>query len=314
MNEHSLPIPEELEALLREAATDPRSTLLRVERPRRVLGLFERQSSVPATVAGLSLVERHLLDVYRDELADLLRRACLVRLFSEPAIRPFVHRSKSAAEDFEIESQATWSRRARVSLGPLDQEGRRLEGLDLIERCAQASDTLGHCSITQLARASQRLQPTDWAEAWVAFDLVLHGQHEVTARLVPQILAAGARPSVAAACLEYLGLAESMRGDPVASMHAYRSAFHRDQERATPLVGWMHMAIRAGQAADAERAGRILDELVREALPGLLELFENYGAQKRAGFFLPTREGVRIAKDLSKRVGPLARRVTDVHL
>jgi len=75
----------ELEELLHEIARDPRSTLLRVDRPTILRGLFDRDPMVRESCTQLTSAERQLLRVHRSELGRLLRALCLDLLIGRNA-------------------------------------------------------------------------------------------------------------------------------------------------------------------------------------------------------------------------------------
>jgi len=125
----------ELEGLLRELAADPRSQLLRSTRPRTAAGLLERAGAVSPSRAGLTAAERHLLEVHRDELADVLRRACLMRFYSDPARALYLNRSRDAQHAIAFDTPERWRERAREALADARRSPRPLEGLDLLETC-----------------------------------------------------------------------------------------------------------------------------------------------------------------------------------
>src|SRR5436189_4868215 len=100
----SLAFDPELEELLREIAADPGSRLLRMPRSTRPRDLLAIPEPVTRARAGLSVAERHLIEVHRDELAHLLRRACLIRFFSDPRKNMYLNRCKTAHETTQLES------------------------------------------------------------------------------------------------------------------------------------------------------------------------------------------------------------------
>ncbi|MCA9067038.1 MAG: hypothetical protein KDA96_28440, partial [Planctomycetaceae bacterium] len=72
MSAQGIHLDPEVEGLLREIAADPGSSLLRVERPKTLRPLLEREHAAGARMAGLTNAERHLLERYRDEVGYAL--------------------------------------------------------------------------------------------------------------------------------------------------------------------------------------------------------------------------------------------------
>ncbi len=312
MNQRIDVFGKEVEGLLREVAADPRSSLLRVQRPRFVRGFLERQVPVPASATGFSALERELIRVHRQEVADAFLRACLARLFSEPRLAPFLNRSRTLEQDIQFDSLEEWRTRAAKAIELSRKAPGDLPGIELLEACVGGREHLRQVSITQFARAAQRLCPSDAAEIYVAIDLVHSGQPGASRRLLQQVVARRPARFVFSAALENLGMAEARLGDYAAASKSYRQAFAAMEGRPSTLVGWLFMSLQAGLEDQSLLAGRLLDDMVSGDVPSIDALIENYRTQKQLGLLEPTREGRRFAGRLQDRFGPKGGRIADV--
>jgi hypothetical protein len=302
----------ELEGLLREVAADPRSVLLRVPRLSPLRSLLARQEPLRPSATGLGALDRHLLAVHRDELSQALLEACLVRLYSNPDWSLSVHRTRTATEDWVVESPRDWAERTREKAEILAATPTEFVGLDLLQACIEPGG-LDAVSITQLARASLRLAPGATARAWIAFEMRLVGRFADAIRLVDQQLAEHVEPSLAAALLEYRAGAFSLLGDFQAASQDTWRAHLEDRGRVSALVNSLYCALRAGDREAARRAGSELDVVVTQPTPGILEhidLVERFASEYRAEVPSVTRS---IAHAQLSEAGPLTRRILHVY-
>jgi hypothetical protein len=303
----------ELEGLLREVAADPRSVLLRVPRLSPLRSLLARQEPLRPSATGLGALDRHLLAVHRDELSQALLEACLVRLYSNPDWSLSVHRTRTATEDWVVESPRDWAERTREKAEILAATPTELVGLDLLQACIEPGG-LDAVSITQLARASLRLTPGANARAWIAFEMRLVGRYTDAIRLVDQQLAEHVPPMVAAALLEYRAGSLSAQGE---FGQASRDAWRAHEECAghvSALVNALYYALRSGDAAGARRAGGALDNAVTTPTLGLsqhLDLMVRIHQESGSGALPVVR---LIARDLISTAGPLTRRFLHVYV
>lgn len=302
----------ELEGLLREAAADPRSVLLRVPRPSPLRSLLARQEPLTPTATGLAALDRHLLAVHREELAEALLEGCLVRLYSNPDWGMRVNRARTPTEDWAIETPVEWAKRTRTSAEVFASLPCELVGIELLQACVSPGGLDG-ASLTQLARAALRLVPGGRARAWIAIDLRLADRFADAIRLVDQELAHHVRPSLASTLLECRASALSCLGDYAgATRDAWRSHLENG-DQITALVNGMHYALLAGDQAAAERTGAALDASVAHPTGGLLHLFDVFVRMVREGQVAILPSNRTIARALLDSAGPLAKKVLDVY-
>jgi tetratricopeptide (TPR) repeat protein len=304
----------DLERLLLEAATDPRSQLLRVPRPARVADLFERQGVLRPSATSLTNLDRHLLAIHRAELANLLLRGCDALLSEDGEARLRIHRCKNANQDRELQ---TWDDLAKDATSFPDQPQSRepvVDGRRIVLALAGCSPDESKPSLTRLALAANRLQPSSRAIAWVGFDQALHDQDATAVRVLNELLAHCSTLETASASLANLGMAHSNLGRYPEACRAYRSSFERDPTRVTALVGWLHYAIQAGAAEEARTAARILDEVVRDPRPTFLDLLRSYDERRRIGRLDISEASRTTARKVASGAGSVSGRIIDVYV
>ncbi len=314
MNEGPEIFGKEVEGLLRELAADPRSSLLRVKRPGSVRGFMERQAQVEVSATGQTTLERELLVVHREELAEVLLRACLSRLFAELRLSPFLNRSRTLQQVIEVDSLEQWSEKAARRIELAREAPSKLEGIDLVEACVRDHGELQRATVSQFAAAARRLRPSDAAEIYIGIDLVHGGHPQLSKRVLQQVIASRPTPYVLSVALENLGMVEARLEDYASALAAYCLACRAMDERPSTLVGWLFMAMQAGAEEQAFRAGALLDEMVRGPAAAVDSLIENYQLQRQQDLLEPTREGRTIALRLLDRLGPKSRRIAHVLL
>jgi hypothetical protein len=306
----SLAFDPELEGLLREIAADPGSRLLRMPRPTRPRGLLAIPEPVTRARAGLSVAERHLIEVHRDELADLLRRACLIRFFSDPQRKMYLNRSKTANEVMRLESPEGWRTVARPVLSNARASYPTLSGLDLIEACLRPGFGYG-ITITELARTSQVLQPTSIAEDYVGLDQVLSGHRGIGERILWQLIATAPPSYILSCAFETLGLSAGIDLNEVIALKHYRKAAVVSPERTNPLMSWLYFATRLEDRAEATKASAHLEAMgpiPHEVVSSFVSAHEE---QDRSGAAKSTSGARELAEELRSIVGDTSRRVLD---
>ena len=299
-----LRLPPELEELVRELARDPRSSLLRVQRPPLVRGVLERGSQ-PTT--GLSAAEKELAGVHRTELAALLREACVMRLVEPPEADCVVGREVDVSRRVEVPRVADWRGRARHALDALD-EG--LPGADLIDLCVKENGE--RPSAAQLAAASLRLAPHDSARIYVGVDLVMRDEPRTAIRVLENVLAGAPSPLHASNAWENIGWALLETDRPAEALDAYRRAACAGAPRSTPLMNAFHVAVLLGETDEALRLGAELDELITAEHPSVAPFVAGVRQRRSEGYWAPTAVSTACLRRIADRLGPVARRCADV--
>ncbi len=313
MTSKNLVFAPELEALLRVMASDPRSSLLRVRRPARVKDFLGRGSAIRESRTGLRAAERELLRVHREELAQLLREACVMLFYAVRERRGFLHHSRTVGEAIRVASPREWSARGESALERVAVDGLALAGLDLIRACLGNPARSG-LPIVQLARAAQVLVPSGLHECYIGLDLVLGGRPATGTRVLQDLLASGPRRIVASHTSENLGLACGLAGDDRTALLHYRHAAEIAGDRPAPVMAWLVCAVTTVQEKQARRAATILEDLVAKDHPALEEFLGLKKNHRARGLLVPDGRARRLAARIRDRVGPASERIIDVLL
>jgi len=300
----------ELEDLLREIAADPRSQLLRLPRPESLPALLARPGPVSAGRAGLSAAERHLLEVHRDELADVLRRACLTRFFSDPQRSIYLNRSRNARELIRFDTPEQWRARAHQALEDARRGAAQLAGLDLLEACLRSEPT-ERISITQLARTSLLLQPTDVAEAYVGLDLILSSKELSGIKVLEQLISDQPSTYVKACSLENVALGFGISGQDAKAITYYRRSAQVDNQRPAPIMGWLVCALIAADRQEARVAAAWLDAIAGGDHPAVDHFISCKTQQRSRGLFKVSGSARRLMHDLASGEGSASGRIAD---
>jgi len=252
--------PEVME-LVREIAQRPDSVLLRVKPGAEMCALREDRSWLTGSESSLSRAERHLVEVYREEVAYALRQVawaglCDVKTDQGVIIRRLSVRAESAPAD---------RRSATIALARATQE---------YDDCAVGGDpqAILHAlvdpsacnppSVISVCAASQRLVPSFRARHIAAAWYGLHS------RLASALL--GVRPMVATAkdeldeSLTYALIADvaAQGGEWERAQSASTLAIERSPELIAPYVALAWSEVQMGELKASERALRDLSSVV----------------------------------------------------
>lgn len=307
----AITIDPEVEEILRSVASDSNSTLLRVSRPTRLTGFFNRGRGVSAITAGLTPAERHLVRTRRSEVARLLREAGRMKLFDRPEGRLNVSPFRSTGEEhlrWKPEELATCVRENRVG-----------ESIPaelafcwcLLDRCVGAPYA-DHPSIAQLALASLRLEPTDEARIMAALDLIQGGAPEAGIRILVYVLGAPSSSSVAVSARGNLGMAYSFLGDlPMALAH-YSAARRLGGQCLDQCMNCLVFAIQLGRVEEAREAALMIETLALASFAPVQLFSETRSILRRRGNWSPSAESLETIRKLSPCFGPASRRIASV--
>lgn len=295
----------EVEALLREIAADPNSSLLRVTRPQAVKGLFERTERVSPGMTGLSSAERHLVQVHRNEVAHLLREVCRWRMLNDPGSKENFTPYSGANEARQTSLQELADRTRSLQEGAKKTESD--SALQLIEKCIGGTDVV---HVSSLASASQRLEPHDAARIYIGLDLAFRGRPHSAIRVYKSLLAECVEPAMrssawanTALAYELLGMNEMMVG--CTSQSALAS------DNPTAATEWLFGALLLEDKAASLAASHRIEDLTNGHLKPVQWYVSTLRARRAAGSFTPTRSQKRFVQTLSDSLAPAARGIVD---
>lgn len=301
----------ELEMILREVAADPDSPLLRVTRPQRIRGLFERGGAVSERSTLLTKAERQLVRVYRAEVAWLLRQAALVKLLEGTPGRLYADRyNYRGGGEYPLLRPNEIRDRAREIPGVGSKMDDSSSVLMLVERCA-AYPLEQRPTPADLAAASLRLHPTDEARVLAAMDFSHKDSLRTAIGLLGNVLEADPLPGVATSAWSYIGLAYSRLRDYDRSHRAYMMQSGVDPDG---IPGWMYrlsMSLQAGDASDAVHSAAHIDELAAHGGMHVNRFVRALAERRRAGEWTPSVDALRLSPLIRDRIGQVGGRIAD---
>lgn len=301
----------EFEALLREAAADPRSSLLRVKRPQVLKGLYERESPVGPMTAGLTAVEREIVRVHRCEVARLLREACKVKLIEGPTSKHFVNPYSTAEDRLQVPEKDDWVRSvhdAEIHRGGKEDLDREF---DLLGLCV--ANRLGATpSPVQLAAASYRLQPTNEARILAAMDLAQTSGPRTALRTLQEVLRNQPSMSEVGSAWDNIGFSWERAGDQQRAHDSFEEGCRAIPERASTQLNRLILALQVGNKPSAEDAARRLDDLVSSDQPWVNWFVDSAVVRRQGGEWTPTPVGRKLALALESQMGAVGRRIAHV--
>lgn len=301
----------ELEAILREVAADPDSPLLRVTRPQRIRGLFERGGKVSERSALLGKAERHLVQVYRDEVAWLLRQAALVKLLEGPRGRLYASRYCRGGGEYPLLKPREFRDRAQETAAARSvlDDGSSL--LELINLCAD--DPLGEePTAADLAAASLRLQPTDEARVLAGIDFAHRDSPWTALRVMGDVLASDPLPGVAASVWSCIGFVYSRWHEYGRSRRAYAKHCSLDPEGIPAWMFRLCMSLQTGDTSEALQSAQSINDLAPRGRLHVDRFVRSLAKRRRSGEWTPTTDALRLVPIIRDRIGDAAGRIADV--
>lgn len=308
-SEHALLDPD-FEALLREVAANPRSSLLRVERPRMLPELFDEHVHVGAQRAGLTSAERHLLQVHRGEVAWLLREACMIKLIEGPLSRRYVSPYSGPGKKVELLSDRQLARHVQETEAAASDSIDCLDGLELLKRCV--ADRVGEePNVAELATASLRLEPSDQARLMVGLDLANRGAPRSALTVLRHFWLSDPREARVAIALEYAGRAFADI-DTSKAYNAYKRSSEEPSGRVWSLMARLVFGFQLGIRADVLESSRMLAERVSESDAVIDSFVGALTTARRMQEWSPTPSSVDLTRSLQDSLNDVGRRIAGV--
>jgi len=220
----------EVRILLEEAVADPQSYLFRIPTERISVWMGGREEGVSSQSSGLTKRERHLVEVWREEAAELLLEACRRRLAAVPIEESYGYNLQTTSF-FGFEERC--KRLALNSFG--ESPPPALEGF--------ASEAIPG---SQLAAASLRVAPRDEARIYMAVLLRLEGALGTAKRTIHRTLDLTLTNAIRSYALTQLGqyLLESMESSK--ALECYELSAELDPDRVVPAINSFVTAIEVG--------------------------------------------------------------------
>lgn len=269
----------EILALLREGTATPWAAL------QNLVGFgVTRQSprrSRRAPAAALKFEEQ-----YRYELATLLGRLAMHRMYGDPAWKGILHRSPYAGQELKVPS-------AEV-LAACSKSAERIASVDQAawQSVIPYTSNLGGYGALDLSLASLSLYRHDHAAIMAGLEHVKGRRWQAAWQLLDPVTV---HPS-SALCGSYAHEAKAFfhlaRGTPTEAIDAYRAASEAEDNRPAPALAWFVLACTLGeknQAAESDGRVRAMIDETDASVEGCISLFTRLGER---GIFQASFDGI----------------------
>ena len=300
----------EVEELLAEAAANPRSMLMRSPRAAELREPFDLEAGVSARAAGLSAPERKILEVYREETAELLRQWIGLALVDPARGSRFLSRSDSSGnpvgsiDSRHLNTRASALLRSR-SLQRMPQIQHGLDSM-LKEGVPQLAAT------ESLAKLLLEIRPSDSTRILLALSQAVTGSSRNAKRILKSILRTSVSRSTSAYALHNLAWLSKGDGDDGVALRAYAAAVEAAPLWGLPLTGLLLTSVEMGAEASAFHAAERLDELGPIAAESSRIQSANYQSEARISGWAPSPTAKNLATRLCSQFGAGTRRILDV--
>ncbi|MEO6708090.1 MAG: hypothetical protein ABI054_01390 [Planctomycetota bacterium] len=263
------PFDANFEGLLREAASAPRSMLLRVERPQVIPALRSREAPASVAMAGLSSVERELLASYRGELGFLLRQATLASLMHHSETGEWIDSSVDDAQVHHLPLQEEWCATATSHLtSPPTILPKSIQvGHEVLRRILSHGVT--RTTTPQIAVAALRVEPFDQPRVYAGAHFAAIAQPTRSLEVLASVLDGHASVSNEAFARECGALALGRVGQYSDAAALIRASTQLGFPRAElPMRCLLYSALSDDRTA-VNDAIRIVDDLVPSDHPAI---------------------------------------------
>lgn len=251
----------EVEALLREVASDPRSKLLRLPRATDPRVAFEPDPRIASTAAGLTVAERHLLEVHRSDIADLCRDAFMHALFRHPRGKLYFPREDAENRAIEYPGREDVDARAEVLGADFFHEEGTVWGR--LGR-SQSSASLRYWDENPklMATIALRLHPSGAARIRLGIALLVEGEGMGAKAVWSRVLRHSIGSDVHVYCHANLALLYGLQGK-FQSAARHRVAALQLRPRSSVLAWAVFLdALRLGDSSFALSAAKTVEECV----------------------------------------------------
>jgi hypothetical protein len=256
MTDRDPQVDPEVEALLIEAAKNPRSVLLKVERPKELSRVVAQGGNLLVThKTGLPSVEKKLLDVYREEAAYLLRLA-----YFELSDAAGFARNQGQWVDLHDESSARLGPE-RIAFQLNSLQGALEAETKSVANIAEALPlfTAKGPGLAGLVHISLKLASSSAATSYVGEELILAGEHGVAQACFTTLLRRPMESRRRSSLLTSLASIHAQLGLETLALRNFKDAAALSPSSAHASLNWLWCAIHVGDGAEAREAAVHVD-------------------------------------------------------
>jgi hypothetical protein len=305
-------VDPELEGLLRELGSRPRSVFLRRSRKEAMRVLRSRTTEPISSMAVSDALERELLTVHRAELAEILKQACRTKLLEGEREKLFIMHYRTATERVDALPLKTISaRHGRAQDAGVAEPW--IGGVPVLGGLLSPQGLHG-ASVLDLSALGQRIQPRDTWRVISAMSLLATGGEHAASDISRTVLNGWPETEDALRALEILAMSEATAGNPSTARELQEAACALKENYPLGKINVFLYAVLAGNEAAAICAARDLEGALQEGDPLVDELSHASGARWKLNSGAPTPAAARLASKLQPRIGSVARRLTRVFL
>jgi len=298
----------DVEAILREVAAQPGSVLLRVPRQHAARTLREDRALDEVTSPASSSAERHLLAVYREEIAFALRQAAWHRIATDGPRAGLVYRRVTATRDVSVptgrEVSVAAAEASRIAV-PLAES---VDAIELLETLTvpNAREKVG---AQTLLAAAHRVSPSINGRILAGSSFVLAGSYAAGTACFLDALRTTSSRELQAICWSNLAHALDEQGRAPDALRAVRRAVRLLEGYIPAEAMRLWLAIRLGEASEACSASSALDEACRDDARMLDEVVRRFAAGKEQGTHRMSPDQVTLARHTQQQCGDSAGRL-----
>jgi hypothetical protein len=303
-------VDPELEGLLRELGSRPRSVFLRSSRKDALRMLRSRTTQGVGALAVPDALERELVTVHRAELAEILKEACRTKLLEGKREKLFVMRYRTATERVDPVPMGRISEQLEraISSGIADPWTGAMSSI----RSALSVRSEQELSVLDLAALGQKLQPGDTWRVMSAMSFLAKGDEGSAREMSKVVLDGWPETENALRVLEILAIMEVFDGDPERALEIQERACTLKEDYVIGQMNRLVHAIFLGQERPALDASARLDDLLEPDHPMIAETNKANLSRWRGGEGTPSAEVARFARVLESKLGHVGRRIAHV--
>lgn len=300
----------EVEEILREVAAQPGSVLLRVPRGRELRTLREDASLASPTDSALSRAERHLVAVYREEVAFALRQAAWYRMVTDGPRAQLVYTRVTPTRQLAVPSRKGVASSATLALAFHGETRDHSDVTKVLEHLAHPSADSPDAAIFMLASA-HRLVPSVRGRILAGSAYALDQQTYAASSCIVDSIKCIGLADLRAICLNNLAhvLDEAGRCDTALSMA--RAAARLLPGFIPAEATRLGISIRLGIASEAQDAIVALEEAAHIEPECLEEVARRFESVPEPKSLARTADASTLAKRLAERSGSATRRLLD---
>jgi hypothetical protein len=303
-------VDPELEGLLRELGSRPRSVFLRTSRKDAMRVLRSRTTQGVGPMAVPDALERELVTAHREELAEILKQACRTRLLEGERERLVMMPYKGVRERHQPTPVHELRRRLQQS-AQREREDSLVGDAECLHS-ALSSNGRGDMPVLELAALGQRIQPSDTWRLLSAISFAASKEFTPALALAREVMHGWPREEDAVRALEVLALYEGVEGSPSRALEYQDQACSVLGEYPIGEINRLRYSLLALQERRALDSSERLGAMMTPEHPLLLQSYEANMVRRRQGYWTPSTDAVRLAITLEAKLSNVAREVSRV--